>query len=196
LACSPWPEITEAYEDEFGLVDPEVHKLAGTLWPLAETLALRAIQDGQAGQRLLVKAVAIVTRKFAEQPERMTNLKGYVFKTFYRLLSAESAKINRNSQLDDELERGEPTFARKSEADVDEIILVHELMRRADERTREIFHFLALGHSYEEIAKEYGVGANHLRSQWSKKLRKLKKQILAETRAAERRALLNLLRER
>src|SRR5687768_10774554 len=112
-AGSPWPKINEGYVDEFGFVDPDVHKLAGMVWPIAESLSLRAIQDSQAGQRLLVKTAALVTRKFAEHPERMTNLKGYILKTFCRLLSAETEKISKHAQLNAEFEGGVSGFSRR-----------------------------------------------------------------------------------
>jgi DNA-directed RNA polymerase specialized sigma24 family protein len=188
----PWPEIQEGYEDEFGPVDPEVYKLAGTVWPLAQAHILRTINDYDTGQRLLVKAVVIVSRKCAEKPDQITNVKAYLIKTFYHLLLEELEKRSKHDQLETEVVDSIQSIATRSDADIERTILLHEIRQRADKWTREVLSDLVLGYKFEELADKYGMKANRLRSTWSKKLRRLEQQIGKETRAAQE----NILRSR
>lgn len=181
----PWPEIDGPYEDEFGPVDPDVYKLAGTIWPLAQVHILRTIHDYDSGQRLLVKAVVTVSRKCVEQPERMTNVRAYLFKTFYRLLLEELEKRGKHDPLDTKVIDSIQIIATRNDVDIDRTILLHEIRERADEWTRQVFDDRVLGYTFEELEGKYGVKANHLRAEWAKKVGRLEQAIGKETRAAE-----------
>jgi DNA-directed RNA polymerase specialized sigma24 family protein len=183
----PWPQIQEAYVDEFGLIDPDIHQFAGRLWSLACRLSLRRINDAETGQTLLIKAVALVSRKTAEAPERITLLRPYLFRTFTRLLEEErkkrAAEVN-NFDDEDPIE-----LITRTDEELYRTMLLHEILQRADEKFRQILEQRMLGYSFEVIAPNYGMRANHLRSFCNKQISKLQRQIVKETRAAEQRIL-------
>ncbi len=184
--ASPWPEVKGAYLDEFGPIDPKVYTHASSLWPAVEPLVRRTIRDVQNGQRLMIKAVALVSRKLAEQPERMTNLKGYLAQTFRRLLFEEFEKQTSHAERDAEAAARISAIPDCPEDEINKLILVNEILDRADTWTREVFHFLILGHTLDEIGHQYHMKGNFVRSQLSKRVKKLADQIRKETRAAER----------
>ncbi len=182
----PWPEVNEAYQDEFGPIDPDVYKFAAEIWPLAESPSFRHLIDTE---RLLIKAVALVSRICARQPERLSNLKGYLYKTFSRLLLEHLKKQQRQESLDDALLDHAGRLTTRSEEDIARMLLVHEIMNHADDWTREIFWALVQGYSFEELAEIKQTKANVIRSKLSKNLARIRKQIEKETRAAEQRIL-------
>ncbi len=187
LPTSIWPEIQGAYVDEFGPVDIEIYNLAGDMWPSVQTRIQRTINNLEEGQRLMLKAVAIVSRRSNEQPERMTNTRAYLFVTFCRLLLEEHRRQAGHDQLDANFGGSFSTPKDPDYVDIEQAILVREILERADDWTREIYEYLILGYAHEEIALKLGIKANQLRSTWSKKIARLRKQIQLETRSAQRR---------
>ncbi|MDX6288642.1 MAG: hypothetical protein QOH42_441 [Blastocatellia bacterium] len=189
LSRIPWPEIQAGYDDEFGRVDPDVYNLAGTIWPLSQTHILRTINDYETGQRLLVKAVVLVSRKCIEQPDQMNNVRAYLFKTFYRLLLEELEKRSKHDQFDAEVIDSIQSLTSRCDEQINRTILIHEIRERADQWTRQVLDDLVLGYKFVELTDKYGMKANHLRAEWSKKISRLEEQIGKETRAAEQRIL-------
>lgn len=179
-----WPRIQEPYLDEVGPVDPNVYALGGEVWPLAEPMIARTTKDPDSAQRLMMKAIAKVSRVCEEKSEPITNIKAYLLITFRRLLMEEFLKQTGHAERNAQIEIG-GSFER-SESDIAKTILVHEILERADAWTREVLELMVLGHSFSEIAKIYGMESNHVRSNWHKRMNKLKKQIRRETQAAER----------
>jgi hypothetical protein len=57
------PELDEGYTDEFGPIDAAVYAAARALWPRARNHANAMLRDEGAGQRLLFKAAAAVSRQ-------------------------------------------------------------------------------------------------------------------------------------
>jgi DNA-directed RNA polymerase specialized sigma24 family protein len=184
-----WPDIQAAYVDEFGPIEPSVYAQAGTLWPVVEPLVLRTIKDVQNGQRLMMKAVALVSRKFAEQPERMINLKSYLFQVFRHLLFEELEKLTGHAERDVEAAARIAVIPQRSEDEINRIVLIHEILQRADKWTRETFELLTLGYTFDEIGRKSGMKANFVRSRLSKRLQKLAEQVRKEELAAERKTL-------
>lgn len=182
----PWPEIKEGYRDEFGPIDPDVYKFAADVWPLAESPSFRNLIDAE---HLLIKAVAVVSRVSAGQPGKLSNLKGYLYRTFSRLLLEQLRKQQRHEPLEDALLNHAEALTTRSDDDIGRTLLVHEIMNRADSWTKEIFWALIQGYSIEELAGIKNVKANVIRSKLSKNLSRLRKQIEKETRAAEQRIL-------
>jgi DNA-directed RNA polymerase specialized sigma24 family protein len=183
---SPWPEIHEAYQDEFGPIDPDVYKLAADVWPLAESPSFRNLIDTE---QLLIKAVAIVSRICVEQPGKVTNIKGYLYKTFSRLLLEQLRKQQRQEPIDSVLLEQVEGLTARSDGDTTRMILVNEIMQRADNWTREIFWGLVQGYTLEELAEIKHTKANLVRSKLSKNLSRIRKQIEKESRAAKKRIL-------
>ena len=64
-----------SFTDEFGEIDRDVYAAADALWPQAERYALQTIRDAAAGQRLLMKACALITRRRNEMAGEIANLR-------------------------------------------------------------------------------------------------------------------------
>lgn len=183
---SPFMEIREPYHDEFGPIDPDVYKFAADVWPLAESPAFRNLIDTE---HLLIKAVALVSRILSERSGDIINLKGYLYKTFSRLLVEELKKQQRLESMDADLTDYVESLTSRSEDQIAQMILVQEIMNRADKWTKEMFWALVQGYTIEELAEISNAKANVLRSKLSKSLARIRKQIETETRAAEQRIL-------
>lgn len=175
-----WPEIKYGYVDEFGEVDPDVYKIAGDLWPSLRPQILRTIKDLDTAQRLMMKAVAIVSRRNHEEPERLTNLRSYLLVVFSRLLKAASRKQARQEQLQNEVQGLEIAGS----SDVEQTILVRELLERSDDWTRNVFEHLVLGYTFTEVAATLEMKPNVLRSMWSKKLSRARAKFSAPLNSA------------
>jgi hypothetical protein len=185
----PWPEIQQGYDDAFGPIDPEVYKAAGAIWPLAQAQIIRVLGDLDVGQQLMLKSVAIASRKFAQDPARMTSLKGYILVIFNHLLSKEVGKEAGHSRIETQLGKTASSPIDRPEDEIERVILIHELIARADEWTRKIFEELILGYTFEELAPRYYLKPNVLRARWSKKMRRLREQIRKEETEAREKIL-------
>ena len=175
-----WPEIAEGYPDQFGPIDHEVYEIAGTLWSPVQPFIRRTINDVDAAQTLMLKAVAIASRRRIEQPDKMTNLRSYLAVIFKRLVLAELEKTARNEPIDEKKIEDAVIEAAQLQPEIERDILVREIMERADDWTKEIFEWLILGYSFEELTAKFGMKANRLRSKWSKSMSRLRKEIESE----------------
>ena len=84
-----WPPLANGYLDEFGQIDPTLHEAAGRLWPTVEVHLRRARIFPEDGQTLMLKAVALVTRARSQRTDEISNIDGYLWRTFHRLLLEE-----------------------------------------------------------------------------------------------------------
>ena len=75
--------------------------------------------------------------------------------------------------------RLEPT-TRRSEDEIINIIQVNEIRDRADEWLREVLDLYLMGHTFEEIARFKGDRANGIRSKFSKRMKRLAKELGGE----------------
>lgn len=161
------------------MILPEVYEAARELWRQAENFVLSTLKDTAAGQRLMCKAAASVSRQFSQQPGQIEDLNAYLWRTFKRMVLNELEKENGHR---DKLEHAgnEPTaqylFGHHNE-DLDRKILIQQIIRLMDAWTREVFELLAEDHSYEEIAAMRSQPANAIRSRFSKQLEKIRKQL-------------------
>lgn len=179
-----WPPLESGYTDEFGWIDSEVYRAASALWPFAENLARLRLHDSAAGQRLLLKAAAHVSRVLVERRKHIRNLRAYLFVTYKRLILEELEESRRSGMFN----AAEPVQRIKEEQkalsdDMERKILVQELVQRMDDDMRHIFESLILGYTFEEIAKQQQTKANILRSKYNKMLKRLVKQIEEESRS-------------
>ena len=170
-----WPVLETGYDDEFGSVDPEVHRAAGDLWSCAEHLACDLLHDSVAGYRLLKQAVAAVSRLTPERRAQIRDLPAYLFQTYKRLVLAELEKRNAHStrQLDDADLLQCPIDADRIERD----ILIQELIGRMDPWSRDVFETLSLGYSFDEIGKALGRNPHVVRNRFRLAIRKLASRI-------------------
>src|SRR5262245_13957952 len=132
-----WPSLDEGYTDEFGVIRPEVYQAAGELWPQAESLVSSRLSDRPAGMRLMLKAVAAVSRKLQEQPDQIRDLKAYLSTTFKRLVSEEAENENRYQPLEPEQHLTNNSHG-PSET-LNDQILMEEVMAQMDSWTRTVF---------------------------------------------------------
>jgi hypothetical protein len=177
--ATSWPPLADGYNEEFGWVDPEVYRAAGEVWSGAgESLALKLLQDEAAGLMFMCKAAALVTRRRAEGGS-IDNLPGYVFQTYRRLLLAELETRNAHRLREQEAldSRDLSWMDGLGPEDVEENILIEQLMGLMDEWTREVFELLALGHSFEFIARAHGTHSNLVRSKFHKQMKRLMKKV-------------------
>jgi DNA-directed RNA polymerase specialized sigma24 family protein len=183
-----WPELDSSYVDEFGLIDGAIYEIAREVWPAVVPSILRTLRDLQAGQTTMMKAAALVSRKLNENPEKITNVHGYLYRTFIRLLNYEIEKEGKHAEFDRVLSEKNQLEAAQLDEALFEKILVSQLLARIDSKTRIMLQLRMLGYTFEEIAREQDKQSNHLRSEWSKVIRRLAAIIESEMREAERQA--------
>ncbi|MGE0129902.1 MAG: RNA polymerase sigma factor [Blastocatellales bacterium] len=174
------PEIAAAYMDEWGVVAPEVYQAAMALREQAGSYARATLHNEDAGYTLLAKASAIVTRALDDHPGHITNLSAYLFKTYKRQVLAELEKEKSHERIltentDEIFPAGHNDTAR-----LDRYILVQELRKRMNQRTRLVLDLLTLGHSFEEIGLMLGKSSRAMRNNYYEQVARLKKELRDE----------------
>jgi len=172
------PAVDSGYADEFGEILPEVYEAARELWSHSERFISLTLGDADGAQRLMLKAAAAVSRRISQDPDQIKNPRAYLRRSFKRLALDELEKENGHR---DKIERARSDPAASylfdhQEEDLDRKILIQQIIRLMDEETREVFEMLAEEHTYEEIAATLGKPANHIRSRFSKQLKKIKER--------------------
>jgi len=175
-----WPSIDAAYTDEYGHVDAEVYQTAGQIWPQAEKLALTALRDDAMGFRLMMKAVAIVSRRRAAADTQIDNVGAFLFHVYKNLVLAELKKQNRRRELEGQWEHEILPVDRTADA-LDRKILIEELVNRMDLWTRRVFDWRMLGYTFEIIGQSLGMDANRVRSAYSKSIARLREELRADS---------------
>lgn len=175
IVCD-FPPIETAYVDEFGTVDPEVYQTAKLLWSSAEHLAVRCLHDRHEGIRLMIKAVASVSRVRENAPTKIKNLRAYLYLSYKRLVLAELEKTNGHQRQLVEKQFGKEILENDA-TQINRQILINELRRQMDEWTRDVFDLLCLGYTFEELVPEFGKKSNAVRSKYSKNVTRLARQI-------------------
>lgn len=177
-------EIATAYVDEWGVVAPEVHQAAMALREQAESYARATLHNEDAGYTLLVKAAAIVTRALKDNPGHITNLSAYLFQTYKRQVLAELEKEKSHERIlaehageispDGHADPAEPS------AKLDQHILIQELRKLMNPRTRQVFDLLILGHTFEEIGLMLGKSSRAVRNNYYDQVAQLKKALRSD----------------
>jgi len=171
------PQLDNSFIDQFGEIDLEVYEVARNVWPIAERLAERILFDGHLGIELMFKAASKVTAA-QKAGTTVVNLKYYLLKSYKHLLLAELEKENGRKRILSEHVSIISPSSPDAEAELHRKILINQLRLEMDDWMREIFDHLRLGYSFEELAEHYKMGANVLRSKFSKRLARLKKKYL------------------
>jgi DNA-directed RNA polymerase specialized sigma24 family protein len=169
-----WPAIESAYTDEFGPIDPEVYEAAGEVWAQAEMFALNTLGDAAAGLRLMLKAVASVSRVRAQAAVSIRELSPYIFKTYTRLVVAERQKENGHRRL---AEVHSATPLAEEPAETERRVLLHEVMGLMDGWTRRVFEWRCLGHDFAEIACWIGTSENAARNKFNHQIKSLAERV-------------------
>ncbi len=171
-----WPELTASYHDEFGPIDVEVYRVAGEVWPQAEKLSSRLLGDGPAGLRLMLKTAAAVTQRRKDESQPISDLNGYVFISFRRLLLGVMRQETNHRDTESQLLALDIVGLRDNEEDLQRKILIQETVREMDAWTRRVFQWLCLGYKFEEMAPHLNMKANVIRSRYSKQMQTLRRK--------------------
>lgn len=178
----PWPpceQIRDAYP-----IDSDICEVAGELWARGgEQLSLSMIGDSARGRDLLLYVAISVTRRRERNPgKEIKNLRAYLHKSYTRRLQVEQKKSSRFVPILDDTPKTAPGDKpqagqvipvppkQETEALLNE---AKRLMATIDKRLPVVFELRALGFNYEQIAPSVEMDAGHLRSWYSKKMRKL-----------------------
>jgi DNA-directed RNA polymerase specialized sigma24 family protein len=172
----PLPSPRDGYTDEFGVILPEVYKAVREIWPQTEHFVRSTLGDLAAGQHLMFKAAATVSRQRSQNPDLIKDLNAYLRRAFKRLVLDE---LEKETGHRDKLEqaRSEQSLFDSPEEDLDRKILIQQLVRLMDDWTREVFLLLAAGYDHEEIAAMRDQQANAIRSRFSKQLKKIRERL-------------------
>jgi DNA-directed RNA polymerase specialized sigma24 family protein len=171
------PEIATAYQDEWGEVAPEVYQVVVSLREQAESYARATLGAEDAGRTLMAKAAVIVTRALEDRGEQITNLQAYLFQTYKRLVHAELEKLRARERLLAERADEVSQNGHNGSAELDQSILIEELRRRMNQRTRQVFDLLALGHTFEEIGAMMGKSGRAIRNNYYEQVARLKEEL-------------------
>jgi hypothetical protein len=166
-----WPSLDEGYIDEFGVICPEVYRVAGELWPQAESFVNLKLRDCPAGMRLMLKSAAAVSRKRQEQPGQIRDLKAYLWITFKRHIYEEVEKESRYQPLETEQQSPNDSYTRSET--LNDQILLEEVMAQMDPWTRKVFELRVIGYQFEDIARMLDTRPKPLRSKFHKEIKKL-----------------------
>jgi hypothetical protein len=183
--------ISEAYLDEFGPIEPEVYNAAKRLWPQAEQLARHLLGETGVDWTFMIKSAALVTRAWSKNTTKIQNLNAYLFQTYKRLVLAELEKSNghRRSEVDlaymKELEISEESDA------IDQKILISQITSRLDAWTKAVFEYRILGFKFKEIGKFLGKKGHAVEKTYNERLRRLGKQIESEKRGGREKSPLD-----
>jgi DNA-directed RNA polymerase specialized sigma24 family protein len=186
----PWPPCEDVYS-AYG-IDLETCKAAEELWRSeSERTALSEIGDTARGFDLMIEAAASVTRRRENHPdEAVRDLKSYLRTSYINLIRAEQKKRKRfvhileeplNSARD---ERAEPGVFIPVTPTQEPGIYFEELKQKMaliDKQFLEVTEYRMAGYTLEEIAPNFKMSPSHLRSWFSKKMKKLQKQLEKES---------------
>jgi DNA-directed RNA polymerase specialized sigma24 family protein len=166
-----------AYLDEWGAVAPEVYQAAVSLRKQAETYARATLGAEDAGSNFLAKAAATVTRALIDRHEPITNLQGYLFQTYKRLVMAELEKERAHERILAERANEASQNRHNVSAELDQYILIEQLRMRMNQRTRLVFDLLILGHTFEEIGLMLGKSSRAVRNNYYEQIARLKQEV-------------------
>jgi len=173
----PQISIESAYTDEFGLVTPDVYACANVIRPQARAYAARLLMynDAARADTLLLRAASQVTRVYEENPGQIEDLHSYLFQSFKRVLLAELKKDNNRRRF--EAEASSAAELRGQADNVERRILLNELVEAMDPWTREVFEWLTLDYSFEEIGRFLGAKPKAVRTRFYRRIERLRARI-------------------
>jgi DNA-directed RNA polymerase specialized sigma24 family protein len=173
-----WPPLSDAYQDVFGEIELDVYNAAGAIWQRGRGFARSQGIDDGISHTAMIRAVAKVSRRQkGSDPYIKTPgaLKAYLFTAFRRCLLDEikDKKTSAGASLEDLEAVADESSSDSLAIKVEKKILLEEIVRHMDDKTRSIYERLILGYSFEEIAETMGTQSNVLRSKFSKKVRRI-----------------------
>jgi DNA-directed RNA polymerase specialized sigma24 family protein len=171
------PEIATAYLDEWGAVAPEVYQAAESLREQAKSYARATLGAEDIGYTLLAKAAATVTRALEDRQEPIANLEAYLFQAYKHMVLAELEKERERKRVLAERAGEYSQNGHDASAELDQYILIEQLRRRMNQRTRTVFDLLTLGHTFEEIGSMLGKSSGAIRNNYYEQVARLKQEV-------------------
>jgi DNA-directed RNA polymerase specialized sigma24 family protein len=171
------PEVATAYLDEWGTVAPEVYQAAESLREQAENYARATLGAEADGRTLLAKAAATVTRALEDRHEQIASLEAYLFQTYKHMVLAEAEKARARERILAERAGDASQNGHDASAELEQYILIEQLRKRMNQRTRMVFDLLALGHTFEEIGSMMGMSSRTVRNNYYDQVARLKQEL-------------------
>ena len=179
-----WPTLSTAYEDVFGEINLDVYNAAGEIWQRGRTFAHATGLDDEIAHTAMIRAVAKVSHRINEATLNLQTpgeLKAYLFTAFRHSLLDELKREHSKEVTPVALEEiADQSGGESLAAQIERKILLEEIVRHMDPKTRFIYERLILGYSFEEIAEAEGTPSNKLRSMFSKRIKKIASQFAGE----------------
>jgi hypothetical protein len=163
----------------------ELYEAAARLWPRAYFQTLRELNDDSRASTIFESAVFSVSNVLHRNGHRsgIDNLDAYLYWAFSRKLAKRFTR-DRLIQFVDSIElieyrrqTGQWSFVFES----DKSILLGQVLRFMDSRTRRIFLLRAGRRSWERIAEELGTNVNNATSLFNYGIKKARDRILRKT---------------
>ncbi len=172
-----WGNLESVYTDEFGRVAPDIYACAGRLWQRAQLYASRFFTDNDIARirTLLLKSAAKVTRIRDEKSQQINELDAYLFQTFKHVVLAEVEKEDNRRRF--ETAAYVNTELRGQAENVERRILLEELVSAMDPWTRNVFEWLTLDYTFNDIGLHLGLNPKVVRTKYHRRLARLMKQI-------------------
>lgn len=169
------------YEDEFGKIHPHILSVAEAIWRKSGDFFSKIIQDPHQCLKILMRAAALVSRKYNAGETEIKNPTSYLYTTFRHLILAEVSRRKRHCELEAEVGMKQiETEICGADEQIYQKILVNQLRARMDDWMRAVFDLQTIGYQYKDLIPKYGSSENIIRSRYSKNLLKLKNEILSE----------------
>jgi len=179
-----WPTLLTAYEDVFGEINLDVYNAAGEIWQRGRTFAHATGLDDEIAHTAMIRAVAKVSHRLSQATLNLQTpgeLKAYLFTAFRHCLLDEFKREHPKEVTPVALEEiADQSGGESLAAQIERKILLEEIVRHMDPKTRFIYERLILGYSFEEIAEAEGTHSNKLRSRFSKRIKKIASQFAGE----------------
>jgi hypothetical protein len=93
------------------------------------------------------------------------------------MVLAEAEKERARARILAELAGNVSQNGHDASAELDQYILIEQLRRRMNQRTRLVFDLLALGHTFEEIGLILGKSSRAIRNNYYEQVARLKQEI-------------------
>lgn len=166
------PPLQEGYEDEFGRIDPEVYQAASAIWPAAANFGEFALHDRGLASNLMMKAAARVSETIASG-KSIENLRGYLLRTFKRLVAREREKtLPRTVPLSEA-----PDAILAVVDDLDRKVLAREIFARLNDRERSTVEMWMMGYTDAQIAQILDLDSTAVRKRISRFIARTRKTV-------------------
>jgi RNA polymerase sigma factor (sigma-70 family) len=155
-----------------------VYNAAGEIWQRGRGYAHSRGIDDALTHTAMIRAIAKVSRRLKRPAPNLKTpgaLKRYLFTSFRNCLLDEikNQQSSAGTKLEDLEAVADQSSSESLAEQIEKKILLEEIVRHMDDKTRFIYERLILGYTFEEIAETMGTQSNVLRSRFSKSMRRI-----------------------